>query len=71
MEPPQYEPIATLGKLGDYQGVPFFREFFWGSGAKNSFSMARSLMSASLCVEGGWLVDVSGIYNPIIQYAIT
>ena len=23
MEPPQYEPITTLGKLGGYKGVPF------------------------------------------------
>ena len=29
--PTQYEPITTLGKLGDYKGVPF-RGSFWGSG---------------------------------------
>ena len=24
MEPSQYEPVTTLGKPEDYQGVPFF-----------------------------------------------
>ena len=27
MEPPKYEPITTLGKLGDYWEVPFFGSF--------------------------------------------
>ena len=27
MEPTQYEPIATLGQLGDYKGVPFFGSY--------------------------------------------
>ena len=33
--PPQYEPITTLGKLGDYLGVPFFGSFR-GSGVVQS-----------------------------------
>ena len=25
--PPKFEPITTLGKLGDYEGVPFVGSF--------------------------------------------
>ena len=32
MEPPQYEPIATLGKLGDYWGASFFLDSLGGLG---------------------------------------
>ena len=27
MDPPQYEPISTLGKQGDYWGAPLFGSF--------------------------------------------
>ena len=59
--PPQYEPITTLGKLGDYSGVPFFGSFR-GSGNMTGIGFA---VQYTLATRGGTRNNTAKLLHPL------
>ena len=71
MEPPaQYEPITTLGKLGNYKGVPFFGSFRGsGFGCKTAGNSVIKNTNLKLHTPGACIFSALLVSEPCDSFA--